>query len=55
MLVFKRVPFSLSCTTISEISNSFNGNGICLLALIVFKSPGSKVVLTTCEKDHTTG
>lgn len=41
------LPMVESFTTISEISKSFRGKGIFLLAVIVFKSPGSSVVRAT--------
>jgi len=38
------IPFSVSRSTTSEISNNLRGNGIFLLDAIVFKMPGSRLV-----------
>lgn len=42
-----KIPASGEAKTTSAISNNFNGNGIFLLAEMVFSSPGINVVRTT--------
>lgn len=45
--IFEHQPLLLSFRTTSDISNSFRGRGIFLLAAIVFSRPGSSVVRAT--------
>ena len=47
---FLTTPLVESLRTTSDISNSFIGRGMFLLADIVFSNPGNSVVLATCKQ-----